>query len=114
MAELTGEFLAECLEAHLAKFREAELVYLISSHPQSAEEVDIHSNTEVSSLLEEYYALVEILVRELRAMSVSPESLSAEPSLARLFISAQVLQADGCLAHQIADLTGCNSRWLSV
>lgn len=51
--------------ARLAKLPESERVYLIGSHLQSAEEVDIYSNAEVSQLLEQYRDVIAMLVREL-------------------------------------------------
>lgn len=51
--------------ARLAKLPEAERVYLIGSHLQSAEEIDIYSNAEITGLLEQYRDLIETLVREL-------------------------------------------------
>ena len=51
--------------ARLAKLPEAERVYLIGSHLQSAEEVDIYSNVEISGLLEQYRDIIEVLVRDL-------------------------------------------------
>lgn len=51
--------------ARLAKLPEAERVYLIGSHLQSSEEVDIYSNLEVSSLLDQHQGLMASLVREL-------------------------------------------------
>jgi len=55
----------ERFAARLAKLPEAERVYLIGSHLQSAEEVDIYSNAEISGLLDQYHDLIETLVREL-------------------------------------------------
>jgi hypothetical protein len=51
--------------ARLAKLPEAERVYLIGSHLQSAEEIDIYSNGEIQGLLDEHQVLIETLVQEL-------------------------------------------------
>jgi hypothetical protein len=51
--------------ARLSKLPEAERTYLIGSHLQSAEEVDIYSNEELSGLLEEHRDLIAALVHEL-------------------------------------------------
>lgn len=51
--------------ARLAKLPEAERVYLIGSHLQSAEEIDIYSNAEISGLLDQHHDLIETLVRDL-------------------------------------------------
>jgi hypothetical protein len=51
--------------ARLAKLPEAERVYLIGSHLQSVETVDIYSNAELSELLEQHSALLAGLVCEL-------------------------------------------------
>jgi hypothetical protein len=53
--------------ARLAKLPEAERVYLIGSHLQSAEEVDIYSNETLQMLLETNRDLFEVLIRELEA-----------------------------------------------
>jgi hypothetical protein len=51
--------------ARLAKLPEAERAYLIGSHLQSAEEVDLYSNAEIGSLMDQHCDLVAMLVREL-------------------------------------------------
>lgn len=51
--------------ARLAKLPEAERAYLIGSHLQSAEEVNIYSNAEVSGLLDQHRDLIRTLIREL-------------------------------------------------
>jgi hypothetical protein len=51
--------------ARLAKLPEAERGYLIGSHLQSAEEVDIYSNAELGELLDTYRDTLALLVREL-------------------------------------------------
>lgn len=51
--------------ARLAKLPEAERIYLIGSHLQSAEEVDIYSNAEVGGLLDQHQGLIRMLVQEL-------------------------------------------------
>jgi hypothetical protein len=51
--------------ARLANLPEAERVYLIGSHLQSAEEIDIYSNAEISALLNQHQDLMNRLVLEL-------------------------------------------------
>ncbi len=51
--------------SRLSKLPEAERVYLIGSHLQSAEEVDIYSNAELGELLEAYRDVLVLLVHEL-------------------------------------------------
>lgn len=51
--------------ARLSKLPEAERTYLVGSHLQSAEEVDIYSNEELGGLLEAHGDLIAALVREL-------------------------------------------------
>jgi hypothetical protein len=51
--------------ARLAKLHEAERVYLIGSHLQSAEEIDIYSNDEVRELLSQHRDLLDTLVHDL-------------------------------------------------
>lgn len=58
--EFLGRFMAR-----LDKLPEDERRYLIGSHLQSAEEVDIYSNAEVGRLLEQDRELIEKLVQEL-------------------------------------------------
>lgn len=53
--------------ARLAKLPEAERVYLIGSHLQSAEEIDIYSNETVQQLLESNREPFDLLVMELGA-----------------------------------------------
>jgi hypothetical protein len=58
------EFL-ERFGARLAQLPEAERAYLIGSHLQSAEEVDIYCNAELEALLAQHRELLAVLVREL-------------------------------------------------
>jgi hypothetical protein len=51
--------------ARLGHLPEAERAYLIGSHLQSAEEVDIYCNAEIQALLEQHRELLTVLVREL-------------------------------------------------
>ena len=51
--------------ARLDNLPEEERRYLIGSHLQSAEEVDIYSNAEMSGLLGQYRELMDDLVQEL-------------------------------------------------
>lgn len=55
----------ERFAARLTKLPEAERAYLIGSHLQSAEEVDIYSNEEISALLVQNESLIRSLVHEL-------------------------------------------------
>lgn len=56
---------AERFAARLSRLPEAERVYLIGSHLQSAEEVDLYSDGELSGLLGTYRELLGALVQEL-------------------------------------------------
>ncbi|MEW6544241.1 MAG: hypothetical protein AB1411_11590 [Nitrospirota bacterium] len=58
------EFLARFI-ARLENLPEEERRYLIGSHLQSAEEVDIYSNEEIRNLLEQNRELINELVQEL-------------------------------------------------
>jgi len=58
--------------ARLDKLPEDERRYLIGSHLQSAEEVDIYSNAEINRLLDQDRELINKLVQEL-ARSGCPE-----------------------------------------
>ncbi len=51
--------------ARLSRLPEAERVYLIGSHLQSAEEVNLYSNEEISSLLSHHRELIATLLRAL-------------------------------------------------
>lgn len=51
--------------ARLSKLPESERSYLIGSHLQSAEDVDVYSNEEIGGLLDEHRDLITALVREL-------------------------------------------------
>ncbi len=51
--------------ARLARLSESERAYLVGSYLQSAEEVDIFSNEEISALLNQHRELIAILVHEL-------------------------------------------------
>lgn len=51
--------------ARLSKLPESERSYLIGSHLQSAEDVDVYSNEEIGGLLDEHRDLIAALVREL-------------------------------------------------
>lgn len=53
--------------ARLAKLPEAERVYLIGSHLQSAEEIDLYCNETLQELLSEHQALLGDLARELES-----------------------------------------------
>lgn len=55
--------------ARLAKLPDVERAYLIGSHIQSAEEVDLYSNAEINGLLDKHLELLGILVRELESDS---------------------------------------------
>jgi hypothetical protein len=62
--EAWAEFL-DRFAARLAKLPEQEKVYLLGSHLQSAEELDIYSNATVQSLLEQHQVLLARLAEEL-------------------------------------------------
>lgn len=51
--------------ARLEKLPEDERRYLIRSHLQSAEEINIYSNSEIGGLLEQYKKLITVLVDDL-------------------------------------------------
>lgn len=51
--------------ARLSKLPESERSYLIGSHLQSAEDVDVYSNEKIGGLLDEHRDLIAALVREL-------------------------------------------------
>lgn len=51
--------------ARLAKLAEAEKAYLLGSHLQSVEELDIYSNAEIQTLLETYHGPLVRLTTEL-------------------------------------------------
>lgn len=51
--------------ARLAKLPEQERVYLLGSHLQSAEEIDIYDNALIKALLGEHAALLDKLTTEL-------------------------------------------------
>lgn len=51
--------------ARLTKLPESERTYLIGSHLQSAEELDIYSNETVEALLNEHRDIIAALVTEL-------------------------------------------------
>ncbi|TAJ10862.1 MAG: hypothetical protein EPO61_00865 [Nitrospirae bacterium] len=51
--------------ARLIKLPESERVYLINSHLQSSEEIDIYSNAEIEALLGQHHTLLATLAREL-------------------------------------------------
>jgi hypothetical protein len=51
--------------ARLNKLPEAERIYLINSHLQSSEEIDIYSNAEIEALLDQHHVLLVSLVHEL-------------------------------------------------
>lgn len=53
--------------ARLAKLPEHERVYLLGSHLQSAEEIDIYSNEIIQALLQKQHALLASLTKELDA-----------------------------------------------
>jgi hypothetical protein len=57
----------ERFAARLSKLPEAERVYLIGSHLQSTEEIDLYSNETIQELLEANRDLLNILARELNA-----------------------------------------------
>ena len=59
-----AEFL-DGFAARLARLPEAERVYLLGSHLQSAEEIDIYSNSMIQSLFDRHRALLEKLTKEL-------------------------------------------------
>jgi hypothetical protein len=56
---------ADRFGARLVKLPEAERVYLIGSHLQSVETIDIYSNEEIGELLKQHTTLLAELVREL-------------------------------------------------
>lgn len=53
--------------ARLAKLPNPERAYLIGSHLQSAEEIDLYSNAEIRALLDQHEELLTTLVRELES-----------------------------------------------
>lgn len=53
--------------ARLAKLPEAEKIYLLGSHLQSVEEIDIYSNATIQDLLDRHRLLLERLAKELNA-----------------------------------------------
>jgi len=59
----------ERFAARLHKLPEAERSYLIGSHLQSAEELDLYSNATVQGLLDQHRNLLDILIRKLSADS---------------------------------------------
>jgi len=48
--------------ARLAKLPETERIYLIGSHLQSAEELDLYSNVEIAGLLAQHRELLDTLI----------------------------------------------------
>jgi len=64
--EAWAEFL-DRFAARLSKLPEIERAYLIGSHLQSAEEIDLYSNETLQEFLQANRELFEILVRELEA-----------------------------------------------
>lgn len=60
--EFVGRF-----AARLNRLPESERAYLIGSHLQSAEEIDLYSNDALHKLLCEAHELLEALTRELEA-----------------------------------------------
>ena len=64
--EAWGEFV-DRFAARLSRLSEAERVYLIGSHLQSAEEVELYSNKALRGLLDEHKELLAALVVELEA-----------------------------------------------
>ena len=62
--EAWGEFV-DRFAARLSRLSEAERVYLIGSHLQSAEEVDLYANDEIGNLLDQHHELLAILVLQL-------------------------------------------------
>lgn len=61
-----SEFI-ERFAARLAKLQEAERAYLIGSHLQSAEEIDLYVNDVLQGLMDEHRDLLDILIKELEA-----------------------------------------------
>lgn len=59
-----NEFL-DRFAARLSKLPEPERVYLLGSHLQSVEEIDIYSNQIIQDLLQAHAPLIERLVKEL-------------------------------------------------
>jgi hypothetical protein len=57
----------ERFAARLSKLPEEERNYLIGSHLQSVEELDIYSNETVKGLLDQHRALLDMLVGKLAA-----------------------------------------------
>jgi hypothetical protein len=57
----------ERFAARLSKLPEAERNYLIGSHLQSVEELDIYSNEKVQGLLDQHRVLLDILGNKLAA-----------------------------------------------
>jgi len=57
----------ERFAARLSKLPEAERNYLIGSHLQSVEEIDIYSNEAIQGLLDQHRPLMDILVQRLAA-----------------------------------------------
>lgn len=55
--------------ARLHKLPEPERVYLINSHLQSSEEIDVYSNAEIETLLKDHHELLATLTRELEGDS---------------------------------------------
>lgn len=58
---------AERFAARIVNLPESERVYLIGSHLQSSEELDIYSNEIMEGLLEQHDELLNLLVRELES-----------------------------------------------
>lgn len=57
----------ERFAARLSKLSEAERNYLIGSHLQSAEELDIYSNEILQCLMDQHRAFLDVLVGKLAA-----------------------------------------------
>jgi len=57
----------ERFAARLSKLAEAERNYLIGSHLQSVEELDIYSNETIQGLLDQHRPLLDILIGKLTA-----------------------------------------------
>jgi hypothetical protein len=64
----------ERFAARLHKLPETERAYLIGSHLQSAEELDIYSNRIVQELLDHHRDLLQVLVKDL---DLDPRFVSA-------------------------------------
>lgn len=55
----------ERFAARLQKLPESERTYLIGSHLQSAEQIDIYSNSTVQALLDDHRELLQVLRQDL-------------------------------------------------